>query len=40
MVNFFVRLILFLFGLVFAASLAVALLLLAMVWGLRYAWAR
>jgi hypothetical protein len=40
MVNFLVRLILFLFGLVFAVSLAVAVLLLAMVWGLRYAWAR
>ena len=40
MVSFLVRLILFLFGLVFAASLAVALLLLAMFWGLRYAWAR
>jgi len=40
MVNFLVRLILFLFGLVFAVSLAVAVLLLAMAWGLRYAWAR
>ena len=40
MVNFFVRLILFMLGLVFAASLAVAVLLLAAVWGLRYAWAR
>jgi len=40
MVNFLVRLILFMLGLVFAASLAVAVLLLAAVWGLRYAWAR
>ena len=40
MLNFLVRLVLFLLGLVFAASLAVAVLLLAMVWGLRYGWAR
>lgn len=40
MMNFLLRLILFLMGLVFAASLAVAVLLLAAVWGLRYAWAR
>ena len=40
MLNFFLRLILFFLGLIFAASLAVAVLLLAMVWGLRYGWAR
>ena len=40
MINFLLRLVLFLVGLVFAASLAVAVLLLAAVWGLRYGWAR
>jgi hypothetical protein len=40
MVDFLVRLILFMLGLAFAASLAVAALLLAIVWGLRYAWCR
>lgn len=40
MMNFIVRFILFCLGLVFAASLAVAVLLLAAVWGLRYGWAR
>ena len=36
MMNFILRFILFCLGLVFAASLAVAVLLLAAVWGLRY----
>ncbi|MBT2322458.1 hypothetical protein J7E62_08890 [Variovorax paradoxus] len=40
MLNFLLRLVLFLVGLVFAASLAVAVLLLAAAWGLRYGWAR
>jgi hypothetical protein len=40
MINFLFRLVLFVMGLVFAASLAVAVLLLAAVWGLRYGWAR
>ncbi|RZL89881.1 MAG: hypothetical protein EOP82_17740 [Variovorax sp.] len=40
MLNFILRFVLFLLGLVFAASLAVAVLLLAAVWGLRYGWAR
>jgi len=40
MLNFVLRLVLFMTGLVFAASLAVAVLLLAAAWGLRYAWAR
>ncbi|RZL62588.1 MAG: hypothetical protein EOP81_15935 [Variovorax sp.] len=40
MMNFILRVVLFLIGLVFAASLAVAVLLLAAVWGLRYGWAR
>ena len=40
MLNFFIRLVFFMLGLVFAASLAVAVLLLAAVWGLRYGWAR
>jgi hypothetical protein len=40
MMNFLLRVVLFLLGLVFAASLAVAVLLLAAVWGLRYGWAR
>ncbi len=38
--NFIFRVILLLLGLVFAASLAVAVMLLATVWGVRYAWAR
>ncbi|MDM0105850.1 hypothetical protein QTH97_12970 [Variovorax sp. J22R24] len=40
MLNFFLRLVLFFLGLIVAASLTVAVLLLAMVWGLRYGWAR
>lgn len=40
MMNFILRFVLFLLGLVFAASLAVAVLLLAVAWGLRYGWAR
>ena len=40
MMNFVLRLVLFFMGLVLAASLAVAVLLLAAVWGLRYGWAR
>lgn len=40
MLNFLLRLVLFFVGLLFAASLAVAVLLLAAVWGLRYGWAR
>ncbi|RZI94080.1 MAG: hypothetical protein EOP78_09725 [Variovorax sp.] len=40
MMNFLFRVVLFLLGLVFAASLAVAVMLLAAVWGLRYGWAR
>ena len=40
MMNFILRVVLFLIGLVFAASLAVAVLLLAALWGLRYGWAR
>ncbi|OUL99959.1 hypothetical protein [Variovorax sp. JS1663] len=40
MMNFLLRVVLFLLGLVFAASLAVAVLVLAAVWGLRYGWAR
>jgi hypothetical protein len=40
MMNFLFRVIFFLLGLVFAASLAVAVLLMAVVWGLRYGWAR
>ena len=40
MMNFILRFILFCLGLVFAASLAVAVLLLAAVWGVRYGWAR
>ncbi len=40
MMNFILRVILFFMGLVLAASLAVAVLLLATVWGLRYGWAR
>ncbi len=38
--NFLFRVVLFLLGLILAASLAVAVLLLAAVWGLRYGWAR
>ncbi|MFM9922464.1 hypothetical protein VLK31_05685 [Variovorax sp. H27-G14] len=38
--NFIFRVILLLLGLVFAASLAVAVMLLATVWGVRYAWGR
>jgi hypothetical protein len=40
MMNFLFRLVLFVAGLLFAASLAVAVLLLAAVWGLHYGWAR
>jgi hypothetical protein len=40
MLNFLLRLVLFFMGLLFAASLAVAVLLLAAVWGVRYGWAR
>lgn len=40
MMNLVFRLVLLVMGLVFAASLAVAVLLLAVVWGLRYGWAR
>ena len=40
MMNFILRVILLLLGLVFAASLAVAAMLLAAVWGVRYAWGR
>ena len=40
MMNFILRVILFFMGLVLAASLAVAVLLLAAIWGLRYGWAR
>ncbi len=40
MLNFLLRLVLFFLGLLFAASLAVAVLLLAVGWGLRYGWAR
>jgi len=40
MLKFLLRLVLFLLGLVFAASLAVAVMLLAAVWALRYAWGR
>jgi hypothetical protein len=40
MVNFLIRLIFFMFGLVVAASFTVAVLLLALIWGLRYLWAR
>ena len=38
--TFILRLVLFIAGLVFAASLAVAFLLLLLLWGLRAAWAR
>jgi hypothetical protein len=40
MMNFILRVILLLLGLVFAASLAVAVMLLGAVWGVRYAWGR
>ncbi|CAA2103888.1 hypothetical protein VVAX_02488 [Variovorax paradoxus] len=40
MMNFILRVILLLLGLVFAASLTVAVMLLAVVWGVRYAWGR
>lgn len=40
MMNFILRVVLFFIGLIFAASLAVAVLLLAAVWGLRYGWGR
>jgi hypothetical protein len=40
MMNFILRVVLFMIGLVFAASLALAVLLLAAVWGVRYGWAR
>ena len=40
MMNFVLRFILFCLGLIFAVSLAVAVLLLAAVWGLRYGWAK
>ncbi len=40
MLNFVLRFVLFMLGLVFAASLAVAVLILAAAWGLRYAWAK
>ncbi|SFM55331.1 hypothetical protein [Variovorax sp. OV329] len=40
MFTFILRIVLFVMGLMFAASLAVAVTLLATVWGLRYAWAR
>ena len=40
MMNFILRVILFFMGLLLAASLAVAVLVLAAVWGLRYGWAR
>jgi hypothetical protein len=40
MLNFLLRLVLFFLGLLFAASLAIAVLVLAAVWGLRYGWAR
>jgi hypothetical protein len=40
MMNFIFRVVLLLLGLVFAASLAVAVMLLAAVWGVRYAWGR
>ncbi|MDA7415950.1 hypothetical protein PGB34_06190 [Xenophilus arseniciresistens] len=40
MFNFLLRVVLFLFGLLFAASIAVAALLLLAVWGARMAWAK
>lgn len=40
MFDFLIRAVLFIFGLLFAASLAVAAILLLMVWLLRMGWAR
>lgn len=40
MFNFLLRVVLFLMGLVFAASIAFAVLLLAALWALRYGWAK
>jgi hypothetical protein len=40
MFNFILRVVLFMLGLVFAASLAFAVLVLAALWGLRYGWAK
>ena len=40
MFNFLLRVALFLMGLVFAASIAFAVLLLASLWALRYGWAK
>ncbi len=40
MLNFLFRIVLFLMGLVLAASIAVAVLVLACVWVLRYVWGR
>ncbi|MFC5608052.1 hypothetical protein [Variovorax soli] len=40
MFNFLLRVALFLMGLVFAASIAFAVLLLAALWALRYGWAK
>jgi len=40
MMNFILRFILFCLGLILAASLAVAVMLLAAAWGVRYGWAR
>lgn len=40
MLNFLLRVVLFLMGLLFAASVAVAALLLLAVWMVRYGWAR
>ncbi|MBS0339899.1 MAG: hypothetical protein JSS56_05200 [Proteobacteria bacterium] len=40
MFNFLLRVVLFLMGLVFAASIAFAVLMLAALWALRYGWAK
>ena len=40
MMNFFIRLVLFLLGLIVATGLFFLVLVLAAVWGLRYGWAR
>jgi len=40
MMNFLLRVVLFLMGVALAGSLAIAVMLLAAVWGLRYGWAR
>lgn len=40
MFNFLLRVVLFMMGLVFAASIAFAVMLLAALWALRYAWAK